>query len=283
MGENGIYSGWNWVDGHRLWIRVPEWMQQDSAWVDEKIPMVLVHGMGLSSRSMKPTIRELGADWPVFAPDLPGFGMSDDPTEVLDVTGLALALRRWMLSNNLDRVTVIGSSLGCQVAVDLAAGYPELVERLVLAGPAIDPEARDPTARFTRRLKDALKESPVLAPTLIRDFVDCGPWRLQQTLELAMTYPLEQELPHVEAPTLVVRGERDPMVSQEWAEQVAELVPEAEQQTLPKAPHLLTLSAAPALAEAVREFLSHDFPEKPKRRKPRRKKGRTKKRKAAVA
>ena len=274
MTNNGIYSGWCWVDGHRFYVRVPSWMEGDgTSYLDEMIPIVLVHGVGLSSRSMKATIRELGADWPVFAPDLPGFGMSDDPIEVLDVAGMTQALRRWMLSNQMDRVTLIGSSLGCQVAVDLASGYPELVERLVLAGPAPDPVARSSGARFARRLRDALTESPVLAPTLIRDLVDCGAWRLQQTLELMVGYPMEQELPHVKAPTLVLRGSRDPIVSQEWAEQVAKRIPRAEVQTLPKSPHLLTFSAAPKLGDAVREFLAKSFEEdeepepKPRRRK----------------
>jgi 2-hydroxy-6-oxonona-2,4-dienedioate hydrolase len=51
--------------------------------------VVLVHGLGLSGRYMLPLAAHLAADYPVFLPDLRGFGDSSHPAEVLDVPGLA--------------------------------------------------------------------------------------------------------------------------------------------------------------------------------------------------
>jgi 2-hydroxy-6-oxonona-2,4-dienedioate hydrolase len=49
--------------------------------------VVLVHGLVVSSHYMVPTLKRLPTIWSI-APDLPGFGESEKPRRVLDVTGL---------------------------------------------------------------------------------------------------------------------------------------------------------------------------------------------------
>ena len=55
-------------------------------------PVVLVHGLGLSGRYMLPVADRLAPRYPVYLPDLPGFGDSAKPARALDVSGLADAL-----------------------------------------------------------------------------------------------------------------------------------------------------------------------------------------------
>ena len=119
-------------------------------------PIVLVHPIGMSSRAMVPLLRALGPEREVFAPDLPGFGMSDAPPTPLGVPGLAAALRRWMIDNQVAPATVVAASLGSQVAVELAARNPALVERLVLVGPPLPiRRAAAPPAGAARRPRGA--------------------------------------------------------------------------------------------------------------------------------
>jgi 2-hydroxy-6-oxonona-2,4-dienedioate hydrolase len=181
--------------------------------------------------------------------------MSEEPAHVLDAEGHAEALRRWMVSADIDGAAVLGTSWGCQVAVELAILDPERVSALILSGPTFDPEARETRLQVRRWLRNALRESPLLAPHVARDLLDCGPWRIQRTVELALRELIEERLPQVGAPTLVVRGERDPIVSQRWAERVTELLPEGELQVIPKAGHALHFSAASELADLVRDFI----------------------------
>src|SRR5687768_13321911 len=58
--------------------------------------IVLVHGYAVSSSYMIPTAERLAGRFPVFAPDLPGYGLSDKPERVLDVPELADVLAGWM-------------------------------------------------------------------------------------------------------------------------------------------------------------------------------------------
>ncbi len=84
-------------------------------------PIVLVHGIAVSSRYMVPVAEELAPFASVHAPDLPGFGRSAKPRRTLTVPELARALLAWLDAAGLERPLLLGNSLGCQVVVDLAA------------------------------------------------------------------------------------------------------------------------------------------------------------------
>ena len=264
--RNGVYGGWTHSGRDRVFVRVPTELKRRSADIASQngngtapdldtTPIVLVHGLS-SSRTLKPLIKALGTRRPVFAPDLPGFGMSDPPIHPLDVPGLADALRRWMLDNRLAPAIVIGVSFGCEVAVDLAARHPVSVERLALIGPTLDPEARTPGRLAMRWVRNAPRSSPRLAPTIVHDLIDAGPWRTVRTLRRAIDDPMEEKLPDVSAPTLVIRPERDHLVPAEWTERVAELIPDAELVVLPKAGHSIGPRTASRLTALLVPFLA---------------------------
>jgi pimeloyl-ACP methyl ester carboxylesterase len=272
--RNGVYGGWTHAGKHRVYVRVPTALKEhslngaDSANGNggapelDGTPLVLVHGFS-SSRTLKPVIRALGRRRPVYAPDLPGFGMSDQPVHPLGVSGLADALRRWLLHNDLAPAVVIGFSFGCQVAADLAARHPELVERLALVGPTSDPEARTPSRVAMRWARNAHRASPRLAPAVVHDVIDAGPWRSVRTLQRALEDPFEEKLGDIEAPALVIRPEHDRLAPADWTERVAELIPDAELAVLPKAAHTIGPRAAPRLAALLGPFLSETAEDAP--------------------
>jgi pimeloyl-ACP methyl ester carboxylesterase len=267
--RNGVYGGWTHAGRDRVFVRVPIELKRRSIASSngssgngagpelETTPIVLVHGL-CSSRSLKPLIKALGTHRPVFAPDLPGFGLSEQPIHPLDVPGLADTMRRWLFDNELAPAIVIGVSFGCQVAVELAARHPATVDRLVLVGPTFDPAARTPARLALRWARNAPRSSPRLAPTVVHDLIDAGPWRSVRTLRRALADPVEEKLGEIEAPTLVVRPERDHLAPAEWTERVAKLIPDAELTVLPKAGHSigprtaarLTALLIPLLADA---------------------------------
>lgn len=219
------------------------------------VAVVLVHGLVISSVYMVPTARRLAPCFPVYAPDLPGFGRSTKPARVLDVRRLAEALRTWMDALGLRRAVLIGNSLGCQVLVDLAARHPERVAAAVLAGPTVDRHARGALPQIGRLMKDAPREAPSLIPLHVRDCFRAGLPRAWGTLRHALRDPVEEKLPHVQAPALVVRGGRDPLVPRRWAEEVAALLPRGRFETIPGAPHAVNYSAPAPFVQRIRTFL----------------------------
>jgi pimeloyl-ACP methyl ester carboxylesterase len=273
--RNGIYGGWSHAGPNRVFVRVPSSLKErqngsseagSSAWGGpringnggppefDEVPIVLLHGFS-SGRSLKPLIRALGRR-PVFAPDLPGFGMSDTPIRPLDVPELADALRRWMIDNGLAPAHLVGISFGCQVAVELAASYPAAVDRLALVGPAFDPRGRRASRFAFRWARNAPHSSPRLAPAVVHDVLDAGPWRSLRTFRNALSYPIEERLTEIEAPTLVIRPERDRLVPAEWTARVVDLIPDAELVTLPKTSHTIGARGAVRLTSLLTPFLA---------------------------
>lgn len=264
--RNGVYGGWTRAGTTRVFVRVPSELKERSehsngfsgngdAPEPDSPPIVLVHGLS-SSRTLRPLIRALGTRRPVYAPDLPGFGMSDQPIHPLDIPGLAKALRRWLFDNELAPAIVVGVSFGCQVAVDLAVRHPAAVDRLVLVGPTFDPKARSASRLALRWARNAPRWSPRLAATVVHDLIDAGPWRSVRTLREALGDRVERKLSRVEAPTLVVRPDRDHLVPEAWTERVAELIPNSELVVLPKAGHSIRPRTAARLTALLVPFLS---------------------------
>jgi 2-hydroxy-6-oxonona-2,4-dienedioate hydrolase len=186
--------------------------------------VVLVPGIGLSHRVMLPIAELLAPHLAVRAPDPPGFGRSDKPRRPLDVPELADGLATWMEAAGLGRPALVGNSFGCQVIVELAARHPDQVACAVLQGPTMDPAARSLPRQTWRWLRDTVRERPDPRARL-RDYRDAGLRRVLATYRLALRDRVEDKLPRVLAPTLVVRGPDDPIVSQAWAETVAGLLP----------------------------------------------------------
>lgn len=219
---------------------------------------VLIHGLLISSRYMKPIAERLAKHYRVLVPDLPGFGQSDNPSNVSSLQELADAVVAWMDVLRLSRANFLGNSLGCQVIVDLAMRYPERVEKLVLTGLTVDPYARSAFYQFMRLLVDGPRERISLGFPLLIDIFAGGPYRALQTGRYALIDPIQEKLTHIQAPTLVVRGERDSVVSQRWAEEATALLPDGRLSVLPGAPHAVTFSAADALMDAVQTFLQEE-------------------------
>jgi pimeloyl-ACP methyl ester carboxylesterase len=95
-------------------------------------PLVLVHGITSSADTWAGAMRGLAREHTVIAPDLLGHGKSDKPRADYSVAAYANGMRDLLSVLDIDRVTVIGHSLGGGVAMQFAYQFPQLVERLIV-------------------------------------------------------------------------------------------------------------------------------------------------------
>lgn len=103
--------------------------------------LLLLHGMGCNHTTWTPVIRDLAKRYTVIAPDLLGHGLSDKPRADYSVGGYANGMRDLLSLLDIERVTVVGHSLGGGVAMQFAYQFPERTERLVLVAPGgVGPE-----------------------------------------------------------------------------------------------------------------------------------------------
>ena len=96
--------------------------------------ILLIHGIGDNSTTWNAIQAKLAQRFTVIAPDLLGHGRSDKPRADYSVAAYANGMRDLLSVLDIERVTVVGHSLGGGVAMQFAYQFPHLVERLILVG-----------------------------------------------------------------------------------------------------------------------------------------------------
>jgi pimeloyl-ACP methyl ester carboxylesterase len=158
----GIRTEWMDVAGAKVRL-----LRHDSA-ADGPL-VLLVHGLGGTTTNWLPVMRGLSALGPVVAVDLPGFGETAPPRPT---TARPRANARFLatLVRALDAgpVVAVGNSMGGAIVTLLAADHPELVQGLVLLGPALPPRLVGlvPSRFLVNSFGPMLL--PVLGPKIIR-------------------------------------------------------------------------------------------------------------------
>jgi len=153
-------------------------------------------------------------------------------------------------------VDLVGHSLGGLVAATVAARRPELVRSLVLVAPVGAPQDASP-ARALARYGTALARTVTAAPLgLLRTVTaDALRWGPEAIVRGGLWVAGASFAGEVQAPTLLVWGERDVLVPVEQAEAWRELVPHARLALVPDAGHVPMIEAPSAFAQLLLEFL----------------------------
>ncbi|MEO9365671.1 MULTISPECIES: alpha/beta fold hydrolase [Candidatus Nitrosocaldus] len=127
--------------------------------------LILVHGLGGSANSWVNNISNLAKDNHVYALDMLGFGRSDKPRINYTIDLFVDMLRGFMDTLGVDKASIVGSSLGGQIAAEYALKHQERVDRLILVAPAgFTPKTfkgtntlRNYTRIFNAKSKDGLR------------------------------------------------------------------------------------------------------------------------------
>jgi pimeloyl-ACP methyl ester carboxylesterase len=222
--------------------------------------LVLIHGMAGSSATWDALIPELSRSYDVLAPDLLGHGDSAKPRGDYSLGSLASGVRDLMIALGIDRATIVGHSLGGGVAMQFAYQFPERSERLVLvsagglgrevsgllralslpgaeyilalacAPPFLD--ARTAVARWLGKL--GLRPAPA-AEDVMRSYASLGAAEartaflhtLRSVIDVGgqRVSALDRLYLAAEMPTLIVWGDRDPLIPVAHARSAHEAMP----------------------------------------------------------
>src|SRR3569623_885481 len=136
-----------------------------------------------------------------------------------------------------------------------APPLPSRIDRMVLIGPTTDPRGRSVSQLMMRFLIGGLFEQPSLNWLLVKDYARMRS-RLIKEFNVMRADVVEVKLPHVEVPTMLVRGENDPIVPQRWLDEAARLVGAKRVAVIPHMGHALNYSAADELVATLLPFLA---------------------------
>ena len=234
-------------------------------------PLLFLHGGGSGFAPEHPYVTPLVARRRLIAPSHPGFGRSSLPDWIDAVDDIAYIHLELLDRLGLNKVDVIGCQFGGWIAAELATKTPGLVRRLVLSGPA--GVKLGPIDRLEFPDIFALSQS-ALAPLMYHDpqRMQMDPSRLsdeqltillrnRETLTLLSWEPymhnpkLRHRLHRITAPTLLLRGESDGLVSAEYLAGYASLLPNAHIETIAAAGHLPQMEQPDAFVAKVLTFL----------------------------
>jgi pimeloyl-ACP methyl ester carboxylesterase len=251
-------------------------------------PLVCIHGLSGNAHNFDGLALHLMNDHHVISIDVRGRGDSEwgppgeyaPPVYVNDLSLMLEALE-------LDRVTLIGTSMGGLVSILFAGGYPHRVERLVLndIGPEVEPAG-------LKRITDYFTDAPssfkdvaevaayyranyqYLAATPEPDLLDFVRWAVKPTNDGGLTWkidpavrniprtgaaarPMDMWVPfaRITARMMVVRGAESDILSRDTAQRMCRVLPGSKLVEIPGVGHAPTL-AEPASVAAIRDFLA---------------------------
>ena len=103
---------------------------------DKGTPVILIHGLGASADIWMYNVEALARQHRVYVPDLIGFGRSDKPGPSFSPFDYTSFLDDFMNLLKIERVSLMGQSLGGGIALHYALQFPQKMNKLVLVGSA---------------------------------------------------------------------------------------------------------------------------------------------------
>ncbi|MFY0633315.1 MAG: alpha/beta fold hydrolase [Vannielia sp.] len=236
-------------------------------------PVVFLHGFSLDHRSWAPQIKAFRARHRCIAYDLRGFGQSSLPQDEYDHVADLEALRAAL---GLDRFSLVGLSLGANVARAYAARHPERVTGLVLASSGLAghdwggaPRPPDEAACIAREqgpeaarafwlahpLFASLTDAPEARASVERQVGDYSLWHWRAPGRGARIADAGA-LADLSVPTLVISGDHDVQGYRDIAATLSREIPGARLARIAGAGHMVNLEAPEAFNTALAQFLA---------------------------
>lgn len=242
-------------------------------------PLVFLHGIGGDALCWRPQLDAFSEAFRVISWNMPGYGGSA-PLEPMTFPGLADSLARLLDRLKVDRAHLVGHSMGGMVAQELVATRPERVRSLTLVATtaALGRPDGDWQRSFVETRLGPLDRGQTmadLAPAIFARLVgdDPDPAGVAQAIasmsrvpeatyraaiHCLLTFDRRAALARIDAPTLLLAGERDTTAPPAVMERMAAKIPAARFQVVPRAGHLANLEQPAAFNHALARFLKRD-------------------------
>lgn len=182
-------------------------------------PVLFIHGVGESSIAWFGWVPRMAQEFRLIRPDLPGFGHSTVPDNFAwSLPNLAMVFARLLDALHLESAHIIGAKLGGAIASQFAADFPQRTRTLVLAGAAFTPPVyRSTSAKILEKNWASDTQADRLGSGAPREEVEY--WNTMMVTanqhtkdgvgKVSSTINLDNILPRIAAPTLVITTDRN--------------------------------------------------------------------------
>ena len=242
------------------------------------VPLLFLHAFPFNARMWASQFESLGERHRCIAPDLKGFGDSDAPDDlsVYSIESYAHDAKALLDHLGVEKVVLIGLSMGGYVAFEFLRHYPQNLAALVLADTRAEADAPEVKERRNKQQEQVRAEGisgliDTLTETLLSDTTRENKPDVVAKVKTLMENPasgylgaLEAmkkrrdssgELSSIAVPTLVTVGEKDALSPPEVARKMHEQVSGSKLVVVPEAGHLSSLEDPDAFNGALADFL----------------------------
>jgi abhydrolase domain-containing protein 6 len=233
--------------------------------------VVIVHGVGGHKEDWAGLMAVLAPRYTVYAVDMLGFGKSSRSAPDLSIPTQAAAIEALLDTEQIPASDLIGNSVGGWVTATFAANYPERVRRLVVIDPAGFAEmfkGEPPVNLFPNNVGEMQRlleyvihsdfaHTAEFATKAYADFVAGNEKSIEARLGPALykSPRLEEVMPKIAAPSLVVWGKEDKLFPVALAPYITSLTRGAKMAVIEGASHFPQIDQPDRLAALVQEFL----------------------------
>jgi len=192
-------------------------------------PVLLLHQTPRSWDEYRDVLPLIGQKYRAMVMDTVGFGDSYKPEEEGSIEEYARGVIGFLNAMAIDRASIVGHHTGGVIAVEVAASYPERVDKLVLSStPYVDAEDREHrknrppidevefkedgshlTELWQKRMAFYPNNRPDLLTRFVIDALKVGE-RMEEGHRAVSRYKMEDKVRLIKAPTLVLAGTDDP-------------------------------------------------------------------------
>ena len=246
-------------------------------------PVVFLHGLGWDHTLWDGAMEGFAGRYQTVAADSRGHGRTDKPDGPYSIgcfandwTGLATGL-------GVDRVCLVGFSLGGMIAMQMALDQPELVEALVLVSTLCGADSQL-LGKLEERIETAKREGPLVGaqagarqifsprfmaeyPERVESFVR---WRADMAQEPIFAaarasngFDVCSRLSELQVPCLVMYAEDDVITPPSMAQTIIYL-PETEVVAFPDNGHVIPVERPTQFEMALDDFLTRRYPPVPR-------------------
>jgi pimeloyl-ACP methyl ester carboxylesterase len=250
-------------------------------------PVVLVHGLGGQWQNWLENIPRLAQERRVLALDLPGFGLTPEPSDgEISIPGYGRCVDAFCEKLGLGEVDMVGNSMGGFVVAEVAIQFPERVSRLVLVSAAGITSAdtlqapiltfgrvasaivTNSAARHRQTAARPLGRHAALAlvarhPRLLKAdlayegfFKGAGKGGFDDALRACLDYDFRDRLPDVKVPTLIVWGEKDSIIPVRDADEFERLIEDSRKVVMKDTGHIPMAERPEAFNDVLVDFLA---------------------------
>lgn len=241
--------------------------------------VILIHGLASSTKIWSRQVRVLKKNCQLYTFDFPGHGKSNWQMHYA-LPELAELPRLIMDACGLPKANIAAISLGCWVAMDFAAKYPDRIEKLILEGPIgacytcwnplgwkdlfnylmlpviLYVSMRLFGARATAHWINTYGVKAKRNFKVLESVQNLTDFRaIRELLWQSACIPINRDIKKIQAPTLLIRGQNDPM-PQDFVRYLQQNLPNVTYVEVPGTRHLVALEKPGEFNRMALEFLS---------------------------